>query len=302
MLITDRVVWENLMHSFRQEGVRLAVISDFDYTLTAFTHEDGRRVYSSVGCVREMEETTLRYRREAAALYEQFIHFDIDPLLSFEERAEKMHEWWSRHYQLMFSEGISQDLLFRAGSEAGFFRLREGARDLMHFCAQADIPFITLSAGLGEVIRGFYTKEDLYHMTDIVSNFFLYDEVGRSFDISAPIMHNYNKHTTKRLLDAPRLANLRPTHCLVLGDSVGDSKMAHMFPDAMVLRIGILGDHQAHMLPEYQTYFDAILFGNGSLRPVQEILLDARAPMNSSLSFHAPAQVHLPAETEKNRA
>lgn len=289
MLITDRVLWENLMQSLRGEQTRLLLISDFDYTLTTFTHENGAKVFSSVGCVREMEETSLTYRHKAAHLFEQYIPYDTDPTLSFEERAAKMLEWWELHYALMFAEGLSRDLLFRAGQREDFFRLREGARELLHTCAVRGIPCITLSAGLGEVIRGVFTRENLLSSTNIVSNDFLFDEAGRAYGVTAPIMHNYNKHTTARLLDAPLLNRMSPTHCIVLGDSVGDSKMATLFPEATVIRIGILSHSQTHMLPEYQSYFDALLFGNDALTPVLEVI----AQMDASPSALPAPQASL---------
>lgn len=288
MLLTDRVLWENLIISLRGEETRLVLISDFDYTLTAFTHPNGAKVFSSVGCVREMEEMSLSYRHKAAHLYEQYIPYDTDPTLSFEERAEKMLEWWEHHYALMFKEGLSRDLLFRAGQREDFFTLREGARELLRTCAVRGVPCITLSAGLGEVIRGVFARENLLACTNIVSNDFLYDEQGRAYGVSAPIMHNYNKHTTARLLEAPLLAGLSPTHCVVLGDSVGDSKMATLFPEATVIRIGILGHHQVHMLPEYQSYFDALLFGNDGLTPVLDLLHAMGEPEPTLFSAKQP--------------
>lgn len=271
MLITDRNVWARKETSFRQPDARIAVISDFDRTLTAFYHEDGRSCATSPGCMRLSELMTPEYREEANALFDKYIAYEAHPEISLEEKARHMQDWVETECALMFREGLTKVLLRRIARDAGFV-LRQGAREFITMCNVVDVPFVVMSAGIGDVIHEVLHKEHLSDSVELVANFLTYDEGGRACGLRGDPIHIFNKHLVPVATHVPELTILPPTHIIVLGDLVADSTMANLFPNAEPLRIGFLDDATMERLPEYERHFDMVLFGNSGFGPVHTFL------------------------------
>lgn len=231
---------------------------------------------SSVSCVRAVEGMSEEYKNEAQALFEKYYPRDEDPELTVEEKTALMHEWYEHHYALMFREGLTRDILHLAGTGADL-ELREGAYNLVRICGMLQIPFVVLSAGLGDVTSAFFQKVGLGDAVQVVSNFFDYTPEGLASSLRHSIIHTRNKHLTHLQNHILHFAERPPTHVIVMGDHIGDSRMAECFPDATVLGIGIVAGHMMHMVPEYQERFDALLFSNDSLAPVEALLQDLQA-------------------------
>lgn len=275
MLITDQQQWEEKLKSFGREKAQIAVICDFDFTLTPFHDADGNIATTSVGSIRKIGSLGVAYGREAQQLYETYIAHDRNPLLSVEEKTDLMVEWYTKHFTLMFASGLCQETIAETCAK-GLFSLREGAQELIRYCGLTNIPFVVMSAGLGDVIAQCLRSYDLEAAVHIVGNRFLYDDAGRAYELDRHMIHPYNKFVVSLKDFVPPFAEKTPTHCIVVGDHIGDSRMAESFPQAEVLRVGILDEAHMNLLPEYQKHFDLVLFGNTGLDTVAEFLQEAR--------------------------
>merc|ERR1712187_817954 len=120
-----------------------------------------------------------------------------------------------------------------------------------------------MSAGLGDVIDEFLQQSlpfALTETTSVVSNRMQFDESGRLVDFSEPLLHMFNKNGT--VIDCRWVDD--KTHCLLLGDSVGDLTMADGL-NLEVLKIGFLNEKVAEKLEQYRGPFDVVVTHDGAV-------------------------------------
>ena len=135
--------------------------------------------------------------------------------------------------------------------------LRDSTDTLLNTANNGKVPFIILSAGIGDLIREILSHQKLMlENMKIVSNFLEFDSktgvvVGLKSDM--PI-HMFNKK-------APNQDGLEERKNIVLiGDSLGDVRMADGIEDInVVLSIGFLNKNVEANLSEYKRCFDIVL-------------------------------------------
>merc|ERR1711907_520823 len=104
----------------------------------------------------------------------------------------------------------------------GGIMLREGMADLICQCQEASppIPFLIMSAGLGDVIKEFFAQRlhfALAETTVIVSNMMKFGDDGCLTGFSEPLMHMFNKNGSFFEQEAQALVAGKE-QCLLLGD------------------------------------------------------------------------------------
>jgi cytosolic 5'-nucleotidase 3 len=119
--------------------------------------------------------------------------------------------------------------------------------------------------------------------TRVSSNQMVFDDSGvlKGF---GKVIHSYNKNTESALrslrVSDPSFAahvSSRP-HALVIGDSLGDLRMAEGRDPATTLTIGFLNDRVEERLEEYTSSFDVVLTPEaGSFDFVMQIISDIAA-------------------------
>ncbi len=249
----------------------LHVIADFDKTLTK-AFENGRKIVSSYALIRSGKYLTPQYVEQSHALFDQYYSYEIAEDISEEERHEKMNEWWQKHYQLMVDCGLTKAVIEDI-ARSGKITLREGCVEFLDILHRNSIPLLIFSAGQGDVIREFLLYSNLLTPNiHIISNFYRFDAKGRAMGYNTPFIHTFNKneHSLQETPYAEEIIH-RP-HVLLLGDTLGDVKMAEGIHHETIIKVGFLNENKEKFLSLYKEAFDVVIPDDGSLEAVNSLL------------------------------
>jgi cytosolic 5'-nucleotidase 3 len=267
----------------RSEGTKsLKVISDFDFTLTKFRMDDGRR---GASCHRVLEDCGLLsadYHTSAQSLQRVYYPLEILPSLGYEARVRYMVEWVTKAHDVLVRSGISQKqvkLAVRQGVRDRTIQLRDGVVPLIHYLSTCGVPLIIFSAGIAdvlvEVVKVSAAIDTLPRNTKVVSNRCIFDN-GILSGFDSPIYHVFNKRgdsfKDEKYFSEYNLEN-RP-NMVLLGDSLGDLSMAEgLYRDGdTVLTIGFLNDREER-LKEYLIAYDIVILGDPGINVLDKLKL-----------------------------
>jgi 5'-nucleotidase len=259
--------------AFSKAGAgNIFVLSDFDKTLTPAMLQ-GKKVQSTIAHIRNERYLTKDYASQAHALFEKYHPFEIDPLLSIEEKSSLMEEWWTTHLHLLLRSGMNKKVIEDILAK-GLIVGRDGLSSFLALLNKHQVPLVILSAGLSDAIEGFLKKEnELYANTHIVSNKFIYDAQGRVIGYQDhPPLHSLNKNGSL-CKDKPFFHLIRNRkYILLLGDNVDDLTMAKGLTYDICLSIGFLNEDGAQAKAIFLKKFDVVITEDSSLEPVVDIV------------------------------
>lgn len=274
VVIVDPEKFDKQKKIFKKAGAKnLQVISDFDRTITK-CFVDGKRVPSIIGLLREKNYLHKDYKKEAKSLFNFYHKIEINPKIPLSFKKEKMLEWYKNHFSILIKFGLTKDLVKKAMKESDF-HLRPGGQEFFERLNKKSVPLLIFSAGgLGrESIEIFLKKRTLfYNNTYIVANNFLWDEKGGLLAVEKPIIHPYNKDEAilKNFSFYEKVKKRR--NVILLGDSLGDGKMANGMAHDEVLKIGFLNEDDRSHLKHYCQEFDIVIIGDASFYFVNQLL------------------------------
>lgn len=274
VVIVDPERFDKQIRKLKRLGAKnLQVISDFDRTITK-CFVDGKRAPSLIGLLREKNYLSKKYTRKSKELFNYYHKIEIDPKIPLNLKKEKMLEWWKKHFSLLIESGLTQDLVYKVMSEA-HFHLRPGGQEFFDRLRKKSVPLIIFSAGgLGrESIEIFLRKRSLlFENTHIVANNFIWSGKGSLLAIESPIIHVYNKDETilKEFTFYNKVRERR--NVILLGDSLGDAKMANGMPHDEVIKVGFLNEDNRDHLKHYCEVFDLVIIGDASFYFVNQLL------------------------------
>ncbi len=274
VVIVDPEKFDRQRKKIKKAGAKnLQVISDFDRTIThCFVNE--KRTPSLIGLLREKNYLSKNYTRKSKEFFNYYHKIEIDPKLPLTYKKHKMLEWWKRHFSLLIESGLTRDIVYKVMSEADF-HLRSGGQEFLDRLRKKHVPLIIFSAGgLGrESIEIFLKKRGLlYKNTYIVANNFIWSKKGNLMAIESPIIHVHNKDEAilNKFSFFEKVKNRR--NVILLGDSLGDSKMANGVPHDEVIKIGFLNEDDRDHLKYYCQAFDLVIIGDASFYFVNQLL------------------------------
>jgi 5'-nucleotidase len=275
ILIPNKSTFDRKKAAFKAGGVsKMHVLSDFDRTLT-YAFVDGKKAPSIIGGLRSGKYLTPDYVVRSTALYEKYRPIEIDPLISLEEKSEKMHEWWKTHFELLVECGLDKGTMEQMVNE-NLSRFRQGADIFLAKLDSNKIPVVIMSAGPGDAIEMIFQKNSLlFPNINIIANVFEFDQNGKVAKIKEPIIHSINKSEITIKSFPEIFENIKDRrNVLLLGDNVSDIGMAEGFPHDCLLKIGFLvPDAQAkENMEEFKRNFDVILTGDGDMSYVNQLI------------------------------
>jgi 5'-nucleotidase len=256
---------------------KLHVVSDFDRTLTkAFV--DGEKTPSVISELRKGNYISEDYSKRASVLADKYHPIEINPEISMEEKKKEMHEWWSKHFQLLIESGLEKEHIQRV-VENGRIQPREGTLEFLDLLNEKRIPLVILSsAGLGEEsIRMFLEKyRRMWDNIHIISNAYVWSPQGKAVGVKEPIIHIFNKDETT-VHEFPFYNQIRSRkNVLLLGDSIGDLGMIHGFDYDALLKVGFLNEDVEKNLETYKKNFDVVVLNDGSMDYVSSFIRDIK--------------------------
>ncbi len=267
IIISNKEEFKEKKERMSMDGLEnLFVVSDFDRTLTKAFCENNK-VSSLIAMLREHNYLGSEYMEKAKALFSKYHPYEIDMDISFEEKNQKMNEWWSSHNKLFVEHGLTRKIIDKMVKmrKVGF---RDGAKIFFKNLHQKNIPLLIASASsLGMVIDDYLEKNNIYFdNTKIITNYFEFDEQGRVVGVIDPIVTTTNKYLViNEHLSEIETKNNRNKNILLLGDNYEDEKMANGLHYEDIVKIGFLNELVDENLDDYMRVFDVVILNDGSM-------------------------------------
>ena len=185
-----------------------------------------------------------------------------------------MHEWWTKHFQLLIDSKLNKKDLERVAS-TDKIQLRAGICDMIKWLHEKTVPLLIFSAsGLGVDIITLYLKKcrHLYDNIHIVSNIIKWDDNGYAVGVREPIIHNMNKgeHALKNYPIFKLIKNRK--NILLLGDDANDVDMVEGIECENIIKVGFLNTDVEKNLETFKKHFDVIITNDGEMNFVNQLL------------------------------
>ncbi|MFA6255731.1 MAG: hypothetical protein WC606_00980 [Candidatus Absconditabacterales bacterium] len=274
VLIPDPLhVQDSIAHFVADGKEHFHVVADFDRTLTkAFV--DGKPRLSLESILEQEGYLGPEYTEKSKINFDKYYPIEQDPTIPLEEKKKAMHEWRTRQFAVMLEAGLTRNIIKKAmTSKMIIFRL--GYEIFFDLLKNNNVPLLIFSAsGLGyeAIYYCLENKNKLSDNIDIISNAFVRDEDGKAIAIKEPIIHSFNKGETV-VKDSPIYEEIKERkNILLLGDSLGDVRMADGFDYENILKIGFLNNDTPENREQFQKKFDILILNDGPMDEVNEIL------------------------------
>ncbi len=190
-----------------------------------------------------------------------------------------MDEWWRLSHELLIAQKVTKKVFVDGVAEFGqhmFFR--SGTDKLLQVVKERQVPFLVLSAGLGDLIDAVVAREGWTHV-HVVSNHLVFDgENGVATRFQSKNITTFTKNEQAlHELHPDWEAEVRGRRNVILvGDSIGDSNMSDGMTHDCVLRIGFLNPGQENSLEEFCEAFDVVLQNDDSFDFLLNLLNDIK--------------------------
>lgn len=270
--IANPKLLEDKIKKIEKDGnMHFYVISDFDMTLTS-AFVNGKKTEIGFGQIRAGGYLSPEYVKESYALHDKYYPFEIDGSIPIEEKKQKMLEWWQKHLEIMVKYGLNRGVIEDITRDRRVIP-REESLEFYEILHKHSIPLLIFSAGSGDLIEGFLNREEkLYSNTQIIANFYDYDEKGFVKGYKSEITHSFNKNGSqvKKIPYYEQVKGRR--NVMLLGDSIGDLGMTEGLEYDTILRIDFLNENAEGSLPKISELYDIIVLNNGPMGHVNKLL------------------------------
>uniref|UniRef100_A0A3Q3GKC1 5'-nucleotidase n=1 Tax=Kryptolebias marmoratus TaxID=37003 RepID=A0A3Q3GKC1_KRYMA len=257
----------------------LQVIADFDSTLTRFAH-NGAQVPNTHNILEKKWLVNEDCSEKVMELSNTYHPIEITTSLSMEEKMPHMVEWWTKIHELLIQQKVRKDLLSHAVKESSVI-LRDGYKVFFDCLLERQVPLLIFSAGVGDVLEEVIRQNHVFHPNiHVISNYMDFDHTGVLRAFKGQLIHSYNKHEAAQS-HAAGLKELqgRP-NVLLLGDSLGDLKMADGIAEPQnTLTIGFLNEQVEERKEAYVNSFDVVLVQDETLDVPNAILRNIQTCM-----------------------
>ena len=163
IIYTDKLSFDqklsNFIESYYQNKKSVAIVTDFDYTLTSRIDYKTGKLYSSSYYLYDEDiiggdQRSFDERRQA--LVDKYSHYEFSTSYDIDTRKIKMKEWYSQSLSLYFGEKFTKDsideMVRRTKSN---LLLRRKAIEYLELLMKLDITVVIESWGIGQFIEGY---------------------------------------------------------------------------------------------------------------------------------------------------
>lgn len=273
VFVKDEAGLEAKIKLFKKQGInKIQVVSDFDKTLTqAFFNK--KSVQTSYSLIREGNYLSKDYPKIAFGLFDKYHPYEISKELSVAEKSKYMTAWWQEHLKVMIEHGMNKSVVDdivnnnKTIYRKGFFEFSKMLND-------SRIPFLILSAGLGDIIMGSLEKnKSLYPNMKIVANFYDYLQDGKIKGYTNNIIHSFNKNEASlKNTDYFRKIDER-SNIILLGDALEDISMIKGANCKNLISVGFLNKmNSVEELNDFSSKYDIIILNDSSMQPALDLI------------------------------
>ena len=303
IVYTDKLSFDqklsNFIESYYQNKKSVAIVTDFDYTLTSRIDYKTGKLYSSSYYLYDEDiiggdQRSFDERRQA--LVDKYSHYEFSTSYDIDTRKIKMKEWYSQSLSLYFGEKFTKDsideMVRRTKSN---LLLRRKAIEYLELLMKLDITVVIESGGIGQFIEGYlkvylpnYERYKNEKKIIIVSNMFKFDDNNGCVGLEHEVINCFNKADFLGNVVNQELPDLK--YVMVLGDNLGDADSIKKInvPEENVIGFGFLNlpkdvindenkrDYLKKKINESKNVFDVTLVGDCDYSPIIELLKKAR--------------------------
>ena len=231
------------------------VLADFDRTITVGDSEGSWSILS------KRDDIAKGYVGEAQELYNFYRPIEVDESLDDEIKNNLMVEWWNKHINLFVKYQISEDVVSSAVKDLNVMKFRPGGKEFLENMRDRKIPVIIISAGIGNFIEQFFEVNNcFFENVFIVSNFIKFEN-KKAVGISDNLIHSLNKNEVAFPDEIKKVLGDRK-NIILMGDCLGDVKMASEKHRSDALKIGFLEENEEESRPYFETEFDVVCTNN----------------------------------------
>ncbi|MFA5303044.1 MAG: hypothetical protein WC393_00720 [Candidatus Nanoarchaeia archaeon] len=273
LFIRDESELEDKINIFKKQGLhKIQVVSDFDRTLTQAFFK-AHSVQTSYSLIREGNYLTEDYPKLAFALFDKYHPYEISKNLPIAEKSKYMIKWWQEHLKIMIEHGMKKSVIDdivqknKTVYRQGFFEFSKMLNDL-------GIPFLILSAGLGDIIKGSLEKnKSMYSNIKIIANFYEYNINGSINGYLSNIIHPFNKNEASIKNNDYFKKIMERSNIILLGDTLEDAEMIKGANCENLISIGFLNkSNSPKELHDYSEKYDLIILNDSSMNPALELI------------------------------
>lgn len=303
IIFTDKELFKqklsNFVDSYYKNKRSVAIVTDFDYTLTSRIDYKTGKLYSSSYYLYDEDliggdQYSFNERRESLAKKYSFYEFNTS--YDIETRKLKMKEWYSQSLQLYFNEKFTKNSVDEMVRKTkNNLLLRKKAIEYLELLMDLGITVIIESGGIGDFIEGYlkiYLPNFERYINEkkiiIVSNMFKFDEKDGCIGLEHEVINCFNKADFLGNVVNEELPELK--HVMVLGDNLGDADSIKKInvPKENVIGFGFLNlpkdilndeskdDYVQKKINENKKVFDVTFVGDCDYEPIIELLKNIR--------------------------
>ena len=303
IVYTDKLSFDqklsNFIESYYQNKKSVAIVTDFDYTLTSRIDYKTGKLYSSSYYLYDEDiiggdQRSFDERRQA--LVDKYSHYEFSTSYDIDTRKIKMKEWYSQSLSLYFGEKFTKDsideMVRRTKSN---LLLRRKTIEYLELLMKLDITVVIESGGIGQFIEGYlkvylpnYERYKNEKKIIIVSNMFKFDDNNGCVGLEHEVINCFNKADFLGNVVNQELPDLK--YVMVLGDNLGDADSIKKInvPEENVIGFGFLNlpkdvindenkrDYLKKKINESKNVFDVTFVGDCDYEPIIEILKNIR--------------------------
>lgn len=246
------------------------IVTDFDKTLSK-AFDKNNKIHTVIAQVREGKYLSSEYTKKAFELHAKYYPLEISPKIPLKEKLPLMEKWWGTHINLLAANGMNKKIVKDIAKNK--IILRKGTLELIKELNKKKIPFLILSAGLGDIIEEIFKFNKINcKNTHIISNFFKFDKKGNVTGYKGKIIHSLNKEESE-IKNTPYFKKIKNRkNIILLGDSLDDLKMVEGIHYNEIIKIGFLNDKIEENLELYKKAYDVIILNDGTMEFATELI------------------------------
>jgi len=303
IIYTDKSLFDqklsNFIESYYQNKKSVAIVTDFDYTITSRIDYKTGKLYSSSYYLYDEDiiggdQRSFDERRKA--LGDKYSFYEFNTSYDLETRKIKMKEWYELSLELYFNEKFKKNSIDEMVQKTkNNLLLRRKAIEYLELLMKLGITVVIESGGIGDFIEAYlklylpyYERYKNEKTIIIVSNMFKFDEKEGCFGLEHEVINCFNKADFLGNVVNKELPDLK--HVMVLGDNLGDADSINKInvPKENVIGFGFLNlpkddmndgnkrEYVQKKINEYKNVYDVTLVGDCDYEPIMGILKNIR--------------------------
>jgi len=241
------------LEKIKLENENYFVVIDFDRTITS---KDSLDSWAAAANQKALGNEIIE---ELDKLYQKYYPIELDYKIDIEEKRKNMIEWYNKCMDLYYKYELTKEKLEKS-IDMSNITFRKGAKEFITIMHEKQIPFIILSAGIGNVIKEFLIRNNCYFKNMyIISNFIKFNEDNTMKKFNDNMIHTLNKTLENHLSQEFENKISNKKYCLLIGDLIEDKNMIKKEDWDKTISIGFLNNKIEENKKIYEEKFDIVL-------------------------------------------